>query len=97
MHFKREERETMKIKDLASLIIVLSVGLLVAVPAGAQQAATAQQDVRVEHDLIGEKAVPADAYYGAQTQRAVDNFPISGWQLPPAMISAVSCFPAYTI
>ena len=78
MHFKREERETMKIKDLASLIIVLSVGLLVAVPAGAQQAATAQQDVRVEHDLIGEKAVPADAYYGVQTARALENFQISG-------------------
>jgi len=44
---------------------------------------------RTEHDSMGEVQVPADAYYGAQTQRAVDNFPISGWRLPPAMISAM--------
>jgi len=34
-------------------------------------------DVRVERDSLGEIAVPADAYWGAQTQRAVENFPIS--------------------
>ena len=44
---------------------------------------------RTEHDSMGEVLVPEDAYYGAQTQRAVDNFPISGWALPPAMISAM--------
>ena len=33
---------------------------------------------RREHDSLGEVAVPADAYYGAQTARAVANFPISG-------------------
>jgi len=44
---------------------------------------------RTETDSMGEVQVPADAYYGAQTQRAVDNFPISGWRLPPAMISAM--------
>ncbi|MEO1864371.1 MAG: class II fumarate hydratase [Pseudomonadota bacterium] len=33
--------------------------------------------------------VPAQAYYGAQTQRAVENFPVSGWRLPPAMIHAM--------
>lgn len=38
---------------------------------------------------MGDVQVPADAYYGAQTQRAVDNFPISGWRLPPSMISAM--------
>ena len=38
---------------------------------------------------MGQVQVPADAYYGAQTQRAVENFPISGWPLPPAMISAM--------
>ncbi len=46
-------------------------------------------DHRIERDSMGEVRVPADAYYGAQTQRAVDNFPISGWQLPAAMISAM--------
>ena len=38
---------------------------------------------------MGEVLVPADAYYGAQTQRAVENFPISGWKLPAEMISAM--------
>lgn len=33
---------------------------------------------RVEHDLLGEKAVPADAYYGVQTARALENVHISG-------------------
>ena len=46
-------------------------------------------DFRTERDSMGEVQVPADAYYGAQTKRAVDNFPISGWQLPPSMISAM--------
>lgn len=46
-------------------------------------------EFRTEHDSMGDVSVPADAYYGAQTQRAVENFPISGWQLPPAMISAM--------
>jgi len=44
---------------------------------------------RTEKDSMGEVQVPAGAYYGAQTQRAVDNFPISGWQLPPALIHAM--------
>lgn len=46
-------------------------------------------DFRTEHDSMGDVQVPADAYYGAQTQRAVENFPISGWRLPAAMISAM--------
>ena len=37
-----------------------------------------QQKVRVEKDLLGEKQVPAEAYYGVQTARALENFPISG-------------------
>ena len=36
---------------------------------------------RIERDSMGEVRVPAQAYYGAQTQRAVENFPISGWPL----------------
>ena len=47
-------------------------------------------DYRIERDSMGEVQVPKDAYYGAQTQRAVENFPISGWRLPPAMISAMA-------
>ena len=37
--------------------------------------------VRIEHDLLGELAVPADAYYGVQTTRALENFHISGVQI----------------
>ena len=36
------------------------------------------RSTRTEHDLLGEVPVPADALYGAQTQRAVDNFPVRG-------------------
>src|SRR6266542_674878 len=43
---------------------------------------------RVERDPLGEVRVPAAAYYGAQTQRAVDNFPISGLTAPPELIVA---------
>jgi len=43
---------------------------------------------RVERDSMGEVAVPADALYGASTQRAVLNFPISGRPMPPAFLRA---------
>jgi len=38
---------------------------------------------------MGEIEVPAEAYYGAQTQRAVENFPVSGWTIPAPMIAAM--------
>lgn len=44
---------------------------------------------RTEHDSMGDVQVPAQAYYGAQTQRAVENFPVSGWTLRPEMIHAM--------
>ncbi len=44
---------------------------------------------RTERDTMGEIEVPADALWGAQTQRAVNNFPISGIPIPPAMIRAL--------
>ncbi len=43
---------------------------------------------RIEHDTLGEVKVPEDAYYGAQTQRAVENFPISGLRAPEALVTA---------
>src|SRR6266851_3172704 len=43
-------------------------------------------DFRTEKDSLGELQVPADAYYGVQTQRAVQNFPISGLKPYPAFI-----------
>jgi fumarate hydratase class II len=45
--------------------------------------------VRIEKDSMGEVRVPAQAYYGAQTQRAVENFPISGQPLPRRLIHAL--------
>ncbi len=45
---------------------------------------------RSEEDSLGTVEVPAEAYYGAQTQRAADNFQISGLRLPPAFIRALA-------
>lgn len=47
-------------------------------------------EFRVEHDTMGEVRVPKDALYRAQTQRAVDNFPISGTGLDPDHIIALA-------
>jgi len=44
---------------------------------------------RIEYDSMGKLRVPAEALYGAQTQRAVENFPISGLRLPRSMIRAL--------
>jgi fumarate hydratase class II len=44
---------------------------------------------RIEKDPLGERPVPADALYGIQTQRAVDNFPISGLRPLPVFVDAV--------
>ena len=43
---------------------------------------------RIERDPLGEFAVPADAYYGIQTARAVENFPISGLRAPADLVAA---------
>ena len=47
-------------------------------------------DFRIEHDTMGEVRVPATALYRAQTQRAVENFPISGTRLERAHIAALA-------
>lgn len=46
-------------------------------------------EIRVERDTMGEVEVPAGAYYGAQTRRAADNFPIGAITMPPAFIHAL--------
>jgi fumarate hydratase class II len=46
-------------------------------------------DFRIESDSMGEVRLPAQAYYGAQTKRAVENFPISGKPLPKELIHAL--------
>ena len=48
---------------------------------------------RVEHDLIGDRQVPADAYYGVHTLRALENFPITGTSISiyPDLVQALAC------
>ncbi|MDR2762937.1 MAG: class II fumarate hydratase [Planctomycetaceae bacterium] len=45
--------------------------------------------MRIEHDTMGDVAIPHDAYFGSQTQRAVDNFPISGKRISTDLIHAL--------
>ncbi|HEY0072585.1 MAG TPA: lyase family protein, partial [Abditibacteriaceae bacterium] len=47
-------------------------------------------EFRIEKDSMGEIKVPSSALYGAQTQRAVDNFPISGVTMPKTFIRALA-------
>ena len=54
------------------------------------QTASGGDGFRIEHDTMGEVRVPVDALYRAQTQRAVENFPISGSGLEPAQIVALA-------
>ncbi len=49
-----------------------------------------EQTYRIERDSLGEVKVPTEALYGAQTQRAVDNFPISDLRFPRAFIKALA-------
>jgi len=46
-------------------------------------------DTRIERDTMGEVHVPKNAYFGAQTVRAVENFPISGWPLPDDLVHSL--------
>jgi fumarate hydratase, class II len=46
-------------------------------------------DYRIEKDFLGEVQVPKNAYWGAQTQRAIDNFPVSGLAFPPVFIHSL--------
>ena len=51
------------------------------------------QPVRTEHDLLGDRVVPADAYYGIHTLRALENFPITGTAISiyPDLVTALAC------
>ena len=51
------------------------------------------QPVRIEHDLLGDRAVPADAYYGIHTLRALENFPITGTAISmySDLVTALAC------
>ena len=56
----------------------------------AKSAQLAGEKFRLESDSMGELQVPADALYKAQTQRAVNNFPVSGRTMPPAFLRALA-------
>ncbi|WP_421664586.1 aspartate ammonia-lyase [Lysinibacillus telephonicus] len=46
-------------------------------------------EFRIEKDFLGEKEIPKDAYYGVQTMRAVENFPITGYRIHPELIKSL--------
>ena len=48
-------------------------------------------EYRIEKDSLGEVKVPETAYWGAQTQRALENFPVSGIVFPPVFIRSMGC------
>ncbi|MEX0834847.1 MAG: lyase family protein, partial [Nitriliruptor sp.] len=45
-------------------------------------------EFRTAHDTMGEMQIPSDALWGASTQRAVENFPVSGQPVPPEVVQA---------
>ncbi|NBV43173.1 hypothetical protein EBR96_10475, partial [bacterium] len=47
------------------------------------------ENARMESDSMGEIAVPAESYWGAQTQRSIENFKIGGHRMPDALITAL--------
>lgn len=49
-----------------------------------------QQSFRIEKDFLGEKEIPVNAYYGVQTMRATENFPITGYRLHSSLIIAMA-------
>jgi fumarate hydratase class II len=55
---------------------------------------SAKGEYRIEHDSMGEVRVPAGARWGAQTQRAVENFPISGMRIDRSLIAALAAIKA---
>jgi fumarate hydratase class II len=59
-----------------------------------EQSSQPGQATRTEHDSMGDVEVPADALWGAQTARAVDNFPISGQPVPPGVVHALALLKA---
>src|SRR5579864_1250808 len=59
-------------------------------PSGTPASGGPPPGFRVEHDSMGEVPVPAEARWGAQTERAVHNFPVSGLPVDPALVHALA-------
>src|SRR3954464_10704440 len=55
-----------------------------------RRSVTSMSEYRTEHDSMGEVRVPADAKWQGQTQRAVENFPISGMPIERALIAGLA-------
>ncbi|MHA2609703.1 MAG: class II fumarate hydratase [bacterium JZ-2024 1] len=53
------------------------------------------ESYRIERDSLGEVRVPKWAYWGAQTQRALENFPVSGWKIPLPLIYSITLIKRY--
>ena len=58
-----------------------------------QERGRPRRSIGIEHDLLGDREVPAGAYYGVHTLRAVENFPITGTPISiyPDLIEALAC------
>ena len=81
----RSRRFMARVRRLLAAVLVAVVCLVLVSPAGAQKAsakkkgaAPAAPATRTEKDLLGPKEIPANAYYGVQTMRALENFQLSG-------------------
>ena len=59
-------------------------------PGAPEAAGAGQQQWREERDTMGPMRVPADRYWGAQTQRSLENFKIGGERIPPQLIRALA-------
>ena len=65
-------------RRLAGFTAPTAAALMLALACAWTSPASAQKATRTEHDLLGDKEVPADAYYGVQTLRGLENFQLSG-------------------
>ena len=63
---------------VSPLLFIIGLTLVAFPAAGLAHAQTPAGKPRVEKDLLGEKEIPADAYYGVQTARGLENFQLSG-------------------
>ena len=70
--------------------MISTVGRSAGSHAGLPEQNSPLAETRIEHDSIGEKRVPIDAYYGVQTLRAVENFQITGLNLHPEIINSLA-------
>ena len=74
------------IRSLAYAVLLGCISVL------ASNASSVAQEFRTEHDLLGEMQIPAEAYYGVQTARAIENFQISGTSVSryPELVNALA-------